>query len=237
MTNSRPPRVDARGRAFAGSQLQLQLYVNRRADELSARVHAQLDGLEPGASIRWMSPLEEEMFVEYKDGDFLKKVGLDEHAAALRKFWPRRGPVWDALGVIGGSGTGAVLVEAKSHRNEVRSNGCQAGPRSRPKIEAAFAEAKAWLGVSADADWTGPLYQSANRIAHLYFLREVVGMPAWLVNIYFVNDPHSATTLEEWEEDIDRVKAELGLSEIDVPYMAHVFLEAGVRSELVGDSE
>ena len=43
---------------------------------------------------------------------------MEEHADELRRFWPRFGPVWDALGVLDGlpdGRRGVVLVEAKSH--------------------------------------------------------------------------------------------------------------------------
>ena len=60
-------------------------------------------------------------------------------------------------------------------------------------------------------DWLGPLYQSANRIAHLYFLLERCGIPAWLVNVYFINDPYRPTALAEWEGAVKNVKTGLGV--------------------------
>jgi hypothetical protein len=125
-----------------------------------------------------------------------------------------------------------VLVEAKSHAAEMYGSGCQAGPRSRRKIEAALEQTKRWLGVPENTDWTGPLYQSANRLAHLYFFREVVSVPAWLVNVYFLPDPHSPTTRAEWKMALTQVKAELGLSGIATPYTVEVFLTARDRREL-----
>ena len=35
----------------------------------------------------------------------------------------------------------------------------------------------------------GPLYQFPNRLAHLYFFREIVKVPAWLVNVCYLDDP------------------------------------------------
>jgi hypothetical protein len=61
-------RVDDDGRAYAGSQLQIQIYVNRHSEELSQKV---LQGLPDLASLHprlnWVSPLEKDDFKEYQD--------------------------------------------------------------------------------------------------------------------------------------------------------------------------
>ena len=190
--------------------------------------------------LRWVSPLEREKFVEYQDTTFLRALELESLDPQLKRFWPRGGPVWDALASveIGGDPVprGVVLVEAKSYPDEICGPGCQATPGSRKKIERALKKTKNWLGVPEHLNWTGRLYQSANRFAHLYFFREEVGIPAWLVNIYFLND-HTTfpTTREEWRVALDQVKAKLGLTGIAVPDTAELFLEAGDCRELVGE--
>jgi len=240
----RSARVDDLGRAYAGSRLQIQTYVNRRSEELSQRVLDALPSLASmDARLRWVSPLEGEKFAEYRDRDFLRAIGLEHLDSALVEFWPRRGPSWDALAVVevprDPDRRGVVLVEAKSYPGEIYvKNGCQAlSPRSRRKIEAALAQTKRWLGVPEDIDWMGRLYQSANRLAHLYFFREIVDIPAWLVNVYFLGDPRSPTTREDWQVALAQVKAELGLTGIAVPYTAKLFLEAKDRRELVGPTD
>lgn len=235
----RGARVDELGRAYAGSQLQIQIYVNRRPEELSERV---VDALPPlaslGARLRWVSPIEGEKFAEYQDRSFLSAVGLEHLGRPLSRFWPRGGPAWDALAVAGAGGhsgdRGVVLIEAKSHPPGVYGGGCRASSRSRQKILAALERTKRWLGVPEAVDWTGPLYQSANRLAHIYFFREIAQVPAWLVNIYFLNDPHSPTRRQEWAAALAQVKAELGLTGVAVPYTAELFLEARERRELIG---
>lgn len=232
-------RVDGFGRAYAGSQLQIQIYVNRRRGELSAHVLKAPPSLSSsGVRLRWVSPLESERFAEYQDRVFLEAVEQGRLARSLWEFWPRGGPTWDALAIaepVGRLGEkGVVLVEAKSHFSEVYGGGCRASPRSREKIISALERAKRWLGVREDVDWTGALYQSANRLAHLYFLREVAGRPAWLVNVYFLDDPHSPTGRGDWRTALAQVKAELGLTGVDVPHTGEVFLKARERRELVG---
>ncbi len=71
-------RVDSHGRAYAGSQLQIQILVNQRSDELFQRVVNAIPALAPlDSHLRWVSPLESENFAEYRDEAFLKALGLD----------------------------------------------------------------------------------------------------------------------------------------------------------------
>jgi hypothetical protein len=91
------------------------------------------------------------------------------------------GPSWDALGVIssplGNIKPGVILAEAKSQIPEIYGGDCQASAASLPKIRAAMHPARGWCGCTNSDQWPGPLYQSANRIAHLYFLREKLVIP------------------------------------------------------------
>ena len=218
------------GRAKRGSRRQLQDYVNEHQTELSAAV---IDVLctNPGqkkGEIRWVSPLAQHNYQEYRDAEFLAVLGLSEFAEDLSRFWPTGGPCWDALGLVTNLDSGrtdVILVEAKSHIPEVYGTGCQAGNRSRKLIEHSLAETKRWCGASQDPDWTGPLYQSANRLAHLYFCREVIKRPAWLINVYFLDDPIRPTGRDEWKVAILQVKQTLGLP-LHLPYALDVFLPA-----------
>jgi hypothetical protein len=221
-------RCDSTGRAFAGSQRQIQTYVNERPAELSSAVADALAAYAMSSSaIRWVSPLASESYCEYRDADFLEALGLGHLASKLRQFWPRGGPCWDALAQIDGGG--CILVEAKSHVPEIYGGGCTASPRSLPLIQSALSRTKLWLGASPDADWTGCSYQSANRIASLYFLREIGRVNAYLVNVYFTDDPHSRTSRQQWDIAIKQVNEQLGMTQ-DVPYSGSVFLEAPIEN-------
>jgi hypothetical protein len=218
-------RTDSTGRAHAGSQRQIQTHVNERTRTLNSAVAQSLSQYSLDENdIHWVSPLKADSYSEYRDSEFLERVGLGHLAPQLRDFWPRGGPCWDALARIKG---GCLLIEAKSHVPEIYGGGCGASPRSRKKIQAALDATKVWLGVSLDVDWTRQLYQSANRYASLYFLREIAGVQAFLVNVYFVGDPISQTPLtrDDWNNAIERVNQELGLGR-EVPYSAAVFLTA-----------
>lgn len=227
----RAARVDANGCAFAGSQRWIQHFVNHQRDALESAILQSLPSLrEFGTEFEWVSPLERERFAEYRDQDFLDRVGLAAHSAELRLFWPQRGPCWDALAKLRSESGGAVvLVEAKSYVQEIHGSGCQASATSREKISRSLDAAKKWAGADAQVDWLGPLYQSANRLAHLYFLREIVRVPVWLINVCFVNDPHSPTTLDQWRLGLAEIDQQLGLPPRDVPFVGAVFLEVQPR--------
>ena len=219
-----PSRTDAKGRAHAGSQRQIQTYVNERPSELC---HAVTDALQPSSidalPIRWVSPLEADAYSEYRDGEFLELIGLGHLAPKLREFWPRGGPCWDALGQADGGR--CVLIEAKSHVPEVYGIGCAASGASLSLINSSLERTKSWLEVRPNADWLHSLYQSANRLAHLYFLREIGNIEAFLVNVYFIADPHSLTSRQEWNDGIKLANEHLGITN-RIPHSGSVFLNA-----------
>ena len=210
-------RIDPFGRAYAGSQRQIQTYVNRRVSELDAAILRGLPDLAAArATFDWVSPLEEEGFVEYRDGAFLGALNLSDLSGKLAGFWPKGGPVWDGLARVTlpeFERTGVLLVEAKSYPLEMYSNGCCASKASRSRSVDALQRTQQWLGVD-NSDWTGPLYQSANRLAHLYFLRGLAGVPTWFVNVCVTGDPHCPTSQLAWQEALKSAKAALGLASL-----------------------
>ncbi len=111
------PRVDSTRRAQAGSQKQIQMYVNENPQALTSAIAQALlwHGLGE-KDIHWVSPRVEESYLEYRDTEFLERVGLGRLASQLQEFWPRGGPCWDALARIEG---GCILIEAKSHVSSI----------------------------------------------------------------------------------------------------------------------
>jgi hypothetical protein len=147
--------------------------------------------------------------------------------------------VWDALGVIVGTANrpkSVILVEAKSYPAEVLGSGCQAtlGGTSRTLIEASLDTTAAWLGIERPSSWMGALYQSANRLAHLYFLRERLGVDAYLVNVCFTDDVAPRDTSRAvWETAHQDHREKLGLRERPIPWLADVIVPALTRDELL----
>jgi hypothetical protein len=230
-------RTDQRGRAFAGSQLQVQIYVSRKPDVLSEAVSRALAACGKNVpSVRWTAPLEAELFKEPFDRAFLVALGLEDAAEALRQFWPSGGPNWDALAVLGNGARrdGVLLIEAKSYPEEVHGSGCQAtNQKSIETIERSLLAAQKWFGATTESDWTGRLYQYANRLAHVYFLRQELGVDAWLVNLCFTDDMTTRpTTAEHWEQVLPTFKRDLGFVG-KVPWVLDVLLPAHQRSDLI----
>lgn len=231
--------VAVSGAAHAGSQLQTQLYVNKRTAQLDDAIRAEFPEL-GGVEFDWRSPLAADGYREYKDAAFLKAVGLEAHADALKAFWPASGPRWDALAVVNGPGAtepGVLLLEGKSYPDEMLKGSPVASPAGTPNrklIDDALAWTQEQLGVTdkSVADWTGPLYQNANRLAHLMWLRSL-GVHAWLVHLLFTDDPHGSTTKEEWEAAVHLADTRLGLDGVSVAAAGHVLLPAGTQAELL----
>ena len=221
-------RTDAHGYASKGSQRQLQDFVNKTPSELNQQIFGAIASLPCSAGLRWVSPLKGEKYREYSDADFLRAVRQTALSFALQSFWPSGGPSWDALAIVNAGGPpGVLLVEAKAHPDELESSCGAKDQISKQKIKAALDATKSWLGVDQSSDWLTQYYQSGNRLAHLYFLREIAKVPAWLANVYFVDDgSHIPTRRVEWEERIAKVEKCLGLAGVSVPYTGKVLLSA-----------
>jgi hypothetical protein len=99
-----------------------------------------------------------------------------------------------------------------------------ASPKSLAKIRAAIERTKDAFGAGTDFDWESPFYQYANRLAHLYFLRELNGLDAYLLFVYFADAPDvppaERCTVEQWEGASRLVEKALGLG--SHRYRAHV---------------
>jgi hypothetical protein len=158
-----------------------------------------LKGLPSARSIIWRSPLASDEWAEYRDREFLERIGHGSLASSLQFFWPNRGPQWDALAC---SDAGDVLlVEAKAHIDEICSSPLGAtAPASIEKIRAALQEAASYLEAEIRVPWEALFYQITNRLAHLYFLRKN-NVRAWLVLVNFLNDHemNGPRSEAEWE--------------------------------------
>jgi hypothetical protein len=217
--------------AAAGSQRHLQLYINLDAEALDARLRKSFPELS-SASFDWRSPLASDAYREYWDRGFLEAVDQGQNAHALAQFWPRGGPHWDGLAVIARSGRprGILLVEAKAHVSELLAGspiGASVADSSRRQIEHALAWTQGNMGICGRGatSWCDtPLYQSANRLAHLQWLN-CRGIDTWLVHVLFTGDDHvKAATESDWHEAVAQADAELGLVSGAADRAGHVML-------------
>lgn len=193
-----------------GSLKDLQVAINVKKKYLDCEI-SKVIGKQ--MKIEWKSPLKTDKYAEYRDEDFLKKLGiLNKMEYPLINFWPDNGPQWDALGA---SGDGIILVEAKANIPEMVSPGTGAkNPQSIKKIKNSLDEVKKYLNINNGIDWTGTFYQYVNRIAHLYYLREKNQIKAHLLFVYFINDVtvHGPKTKDEWLGAIQTMECYLGLA-------------------------
>ncbi len=204
--------------ANRGSRRWLQVLVNNRPDFF---VRDDIVVRLPGApvDIDWRSPLLADHYAEYRDQTFVDRLATSKFLTSpldlqnpLAEFWPRFGPQWDALAV---TDQGQILlVEAKSHISQMATSPGQArGKSAQQLINQSLDETKTFLKARGMADWSTSFYQYANRLAHLYWLRELNGIDAYLVNLFFLNDGeiNGPRTQAEWQGAIELQQVFMGV--------------------------
>ena len=193
-----------------GSLKCIQDLVNDKPEYLNSIIIQNFNEL-ANEKIIWLSPLKSEDYAEYKDQSFLNAVGANSNNLKLHDFWPKGGPQWDALAKT--ETAKVILIEAKANVPELKSPGTKAKLLSKDLIQKSLLEVKQYLEISKGVDWSSTYYQYTNRIAHLFYLREKCKIPAYLINIYFVNDQsHIATEKKQFEIALKGLKDHLGVS-------------------------
>ena len=219
-----------------GSQMWLQLLINRHPTVIENHLRPVLD-LNPEDKILWHSPLAQDEYSEYRDKEFLKRVSTRLQHRSLASFWPNGGPVWDGLGTT--SRDDVILVEAKSHISELASK-CQAREPAKAQIQKSLKHAAEFYGAAPHADWLNGYYQYANRLAHLYLMRHLNGIPAWLCFVYFVNDSEMSgpKSVAEWRSAIATAHSHLGLGEHSLtPFIVDLFIDVAELTSAVSQSQ
>ena len=194
-----------------GSQRLLQLAVEKHP-ELLLRALKKANALGRGNSVNWTSPREADEYKEFRDSAALRKLGvIDSIIYPLKDFWPQRGPVWDATGITNEGRP--VLLEAKAHIPEAASPKSGASPKSLELIESSLERARKYYTRKSTANWSGTLYQYANRLAHHYYLRELNNIPSVLIFLDFINatDMDGPKSVLEWQGATRLMHAMLGL--------------------------
>ena len=188
----------------------LRLLINQYPQLLANRLAARFQWPREEEEITWLSPLADDEFAEYRDGCFLNRLGVHPPTVPLADFWPRRGPQWDGLGRTPGGRP--LLIEAKAYIEEMVTNSCGASGRSLELIQGSLNQTKAFLRSGSPHDWSRLYYQYTNRLAHLYFLRELNRIDAYLVLIYFCHAPDvdGPSSEQEWQAANRLLKRTLG---------------------------
>jgi len=208
-----------------GSLKDIQKLINQNNEILNGLIKSKIKRLN-SSNIEWVSPLLEDDYAEYSDNHFISRLNI-KLKKELKTFWPTRGPQWDALGKT--ECNEVLLIEAKANIPEIVSSGTSAkSSESLKLINKSLEETKAFLNIDNNIDWSNKFYQYTNRIAHLYFLREINEISAFLVNIYFYNDStvNGPTSKKEWLAAIEVMKNYLGVKRNKLSkYMVDLFID------------
>lgn len=91
-------------------------------------------------------------------------------------------------------------------------------------------QAESWICTLGGviADWSTCFYQYTNRLAHLYLLRELNKLPAYLVFLYFVKDEemNGPKMYTEWEAAIQLLELFLGVRNHNLSrFVLHAFVD------------
>lgn len=201
-----------------GSECHLLRWMGRHRKAFDAIVLSSIK--RENSKIEWLD-------FEFKPGEMwpdaeLKGMDFLKNEEALQKAWNEFWPVgkgihnWDAVGwVTSDRPRELLLVEAKAHTGEIKSN-CQAkDPESIRKIEESLGKVKNDLGVPSEIDWMKDYYQVTNRIAALAFLHKQK-IPSHLLFIYFIGDlcgagRNSPQSGGEWQPALEAQKNYTGL--------------------------
>jgi hypothetical protein len=99
-----------------GSLRDIQILINEKSYILDNELKKYL---KKDILVKWVSPIKNDDYSEYRDEDFLGVLGIKNNIKIqLKDFWPTRGPQWDALGRYDDS---IFIVEAKANIPELRS--------------------------------------------------------------------------------------------------------------------
>jgi len=207
-----------------GSLKWIQHVVNDCPDVLSNTVIDAI-GVDKEQPVEWLSPKADDDYSEYRDQDFLDLLGIKLSKTSLNDFWPKRSPQWDALGRI--EDKAYFLVEAKAHVSEIISSSQAKSAKSKALINNSLDETRKYLKLNPNIDLSKGFYQYSNRLAHLYLLRKLNNIPAYLIFVYFTNDhTHVPTTRDEWKGALQLMYAILGTHKHKLSkYVIDVFID------------
>jgi hypothetical protein len=205
-----------------GSEFHLLRYLGYHRNELNRAIEKETSG----RIIDWRDfRFDARGEFPHLDAELKGIEFLPPEAAAVKTaweaMWPQTGnvPNWDAVGALQlESTTEYILIEAKAHAAELRSN-CGAREDGGLRIiREAFARTIEANGFESDAEkWLRQYYQYANRLAFLQFLMEY-DVAARLVLIYFTGDEAGRykkpvlcpKNRAEWEPHLKKMYEHLG---------------------------
>jgi hypothetical protein len=201
-----------------GSEWHLLWYLGRHRQALNDHVR-KLTGAD---SVEWLDfpdgragPVRTD--AEWRGLEFLAPD--DPARRGWEDAWPHGSGVhsWDAVARLSRGQTREwLLVEAKAHVAELRSDCGATSQASLARIGVVMEGTKQGLGIDATHDWLRGYYQYCNRIALWHFL-ERNGHAARLMFVYFTGDerPDGArcpSNEETWAPALDEQAGAVGIA-------------------------
>lgn len=148
---------------------------------------------------------------------------------------------WDAIFLKGNT---IFLVEAKAHRDELKSGNDIHGGKSHKEIKSFIGRQFSSLGINENDEWLKNYYQFANRLATTIFLKKHlndINLDVKLLYIYFVNGYlkkikegnvlyptiNKNTNKRRFKQAIKKEKEILGLKDVPLnDYLVELFIDA-----------
>jgi hypothetical protein len=215
-----PQSSDGHG-SLKDIQVLINNYPSRLTNHIKKTLHIKSEDIE------WVSPIRDDEYAEYRDRGFIERLGITNLQVPIKDFWPNNGPQWDALGR--GSHGEVFIVEAKANIPEIVTDPMGAkSERSIKLIKDSLEATKKYLKVKNNIDWSGTFYQYTNRLAHLYYLRVLNKISAYLLFIYFIGDKtvDGPESIKEWKAALTVVKKYLGISNHQMSkYITDIFID------------
>ena len=228
------PRDIPKSNPARRSQRWVQFFVNERPTLLNDAIR-QATRITAKTDIHWRSPLSDDDFAEYFDQAFLDRLRVAPSKISLEKFWPNKGPHWDGLAIT--SDGEVILVEAKANIDEFATSPSHAKGKSKVAIMDSLSEVQEFMKIEKARRrpelWFNAFYQYTNRIAHLYYLRELNAIPTHLIFLDFINDPDSGRgavkSVDEWKSLVRLAEGCLGIKSRKplMRYVHHIYLDVG----------
>lgn len=205
-----------------GSEWHLLRYLGYHRDYLSQKVLE----ITNGNAINWLDfkfSQENKPLKDDKEFLGLEFIQDNEVQNKWKNFWPQTGNPqnWDAVGkIIYENHFEWLLVEAKSHINELKSCCGAKSKESQKKIRSALYKASQEYGNTNKPieNWLKPYYQFANRLAVLHFLQNECNPPenANLLFVYFCGENREnlvcPKNTQEWMPVIEDMNNWLGIN-------------------------
>ena len=221
-----------------GSEFQLLRFLGHHRNYLNAKIS---DVLKIDSDIYWLDYPEDYSRVscdgEYDGVSCFNSLNSCEYSKILnlwKDYWPQQGKpqTWDGIFKVNDTW---FFVEAKAHKNEIKSDCKSTDEQNKIKIQTAFDESvNMFKSTKTGIEWLNCCYyQLANRLAFVNFCTKI-GIKAKILYLYFINGfdkPETdgelnIKTVDQWKSIWQNEYKELGLVKENLQDVVfHVYID------------